>query len=200
MSRNPTELLTDLASEVVGGRVLVVSDEMLGPKEDLLSQSGAGWKTRWRHSPGHDWAIVSLGLPGIDSHIVVDTTGFAGRHPTHISVESIHLAETPDIVELVRDPGRWSEIVSRSPLAADRPNTFPVEFTAPSTHLRLVTYPGGGVAGLRVFGDPTPPDGLLDGKTEIDLAALCSGAGVVDCSGPNLSPPSGMLSDGGDRC
>ncbi len=198
MNRKPTELLIDLASESNGGRVSAASDELLGPKEGLLRPSGAGWETRRRHAPGHDWAIVALGLPGIIHHIVVDTTGFAGRHPTHASVESIHLVGTPDIVELVRDPGRWTEIVTRSTLTADRQNTFATESTAPVTHVRMVIYPDGGIAGLRLLGDPTPPEGLLDGATEVDLAALVNGAGAIDCSGPNFSSPNGMLSDSDD--
>jgi len=196
VNRKPAELLIDLAAEPIGGRVLAASDELLGPKEGLLRSSGPGWETRRRHAPGHDWAVVALGLPGIIRHTVVDTTGFGGRHPTHASVESIHLPTTPDIIELVRDPGRWTEVVSRSPLAADRKNTFAVKAKAPMTHVRLVVYPDGGVGELRVFGDPTPHPGLFDGETEIDLTALSSGARAIDCSDRHFSSPNDMLGEG----
>ena len=195
MKQQPVDLLIDLASEACGGQVLAASDELLGPKEGLLHPSGPGWETRRRHAPGHDWAIVALGLPGVIRHSIVDTTGFAGRNPTHASVESIHLAATPDIIELVRDPGRWTEIVSRSPLAPDSETTFAVQTIDPMTHVRLVVYPDGGIEALRVVGDPTPPDGLLDGQTETDVAALASGARAIDCSGPYFSSPNNMLSE-----
>ena len=195
MSRERIDLLVDLASESVGGRVLAASDEHLGAKEGLLrpSDSGAGWETRRRHSSGHDWAIIGLGLPGIVRRVVVDTTGFAGRQPTHASIESIHLPGEPDIVELARDPSRWIEIVPRSSLAAEGENGFASASGTPTTHVRLVVYPDGGVAGLRLLGHPIPPGGALDGQTEIDLAALRNGAGVIDCSGGYLSSPNDML-------
>ena len=198
MNREPNDLLVDLAADSVGGRVLATSDELLGAKEGLLrgSDTGAGWETRRRRSSGHDWAIIALGLPGVVRRVVVDTTGFVGRQPTHASVEAIHLPGEPDIVELARDPSRWIEIVPRSPLAADRENELVVASGAPTTHVRLVIYPDGGVAGLTLLGDPTPPEGVLDGRTEIDLAALRNGARVIDCSGSYLSSPNDMLEEG----
>ncbi|MEE8498612.1 MAG: allantoicase [Acidimicrobiia bacterium] len=197
MRREPKDLLVDLASDSVGGRVLAASDELLGAKEELLrrSDSGSGWETKRRRRSGHDWAIISLGLPGVVRHVVVDTTGFAGRHPTHASVESIHLPGEPDIVELARDPSRWIEIVPRSPLAPDRENDFVVVSGTPTTHVRLVVYPDGGIAGFRLLGDPIPPGGVLDGRAETDLAAIRNGARVLDCSGAYLSSPNGMLAE-----
>lgn len=197
MRREPKELLVDLASDSVGGRVLAASDELLGAKEELLhwSDSGAGWETRRRRGSGHDWAIVALGLPGVVRRVVIDTTGLAGRQPAQASVESIHLPGKPDIVELVRDPRRWIEIVPRSPLASDRENDLVVASDRPTTHVRLVIYPDGGVAGLRLLGDPIPSQDALDGRTETDLAALRSGARVVDCSGGYLSSPNDMLDE-----
>ncbi len=197
MSTESNDLLVDLASDSLGGRVLAVSDERLGAKEELLgwSESGAGWETRRRRTPGHDWAIVTLGLPGVVRRVMVDTTGFVGRQPTHASVESIHLPGEPDIVELVRDPSRWVEIVPRSPLAADRETELVVTSGTCMTHARLVVYPDGGVAGLRLLGDPIPRGGSLDGRTEIDLAELRNGARVLVCSGGYLSTPNGMLGE-----
>ena len=197
MSRNSTELLIDLSSAQIGGNVLAASDELLGPKEGLLTSSQAGWETRRRHAKGHDWAIVALGVPGVIRHVVVDTTGFVGRQPAQISVESIRLPGSPDIVELVRDPGRWAEIVPRSSPAIDRVETFVVGSAHAATHIRLVMYPDGGIAGLRVLGDPTPREGLLDGEAEIDLAAVGNGARVIDCSGPSFSSPNEMLGNDG---
>ncbi len=197
MRREPKDLLVDLASDSVGGRVLAVSDELLGAKKKLLRrpESGAGWETRRRRGSGHDWAIIALGLPGVVRSVVVDTTGFAGRQPTHASIESIHLPGEPDIVELARDPSRWIEIVSRSPLAPDRENDLVVISGNLTTHVRFVIYPDGGIAGLALLGDPIPPGGVLDGRTEVDLAALRNGARVLDCSGGYLSSPNGMLGE-----
>ena len=37
--------------------------------------------------PGHDWAIVRLGAPGIVAGVVVDTAFFTGNYPPRASVE-----------------------------------------------------------------------------------------------------------------
>ena len=40
-----------------------------------------GWETRRRREPGHDWAIVRLGVPGVVRGVVVDTAYFTGNYP-----------------------------------------------------------------------------------------------------------------------
>src|SRR5690348_850926 len=85
-----TELI-DLAAERLGGAVLGASDEFFAPKENLLKHERPvwrdgeftdrgkwmdGWETRRRRTPGHDWAIVRLGQPGIIQGVVVDTSHF----------------------------------------------------------------------------------------------------------------------------
>jgi allantoicase len=72
--------LVDLASERLGGAVLIANDEFFAPKENLLKSSKPifiegkytdvgkwmdGWETRRSRSPGFDWCIIRLGLPGI---------------------------------------------------------------------------------------------------------------------------------------
>ena len=76
---NFTELI-DLASERVGGAVLVANDDFFAPKENLLKATTPifiegkytdrgkwmdGWESRRRRTPGFDWCIIRLGLPGI---------------------------------------------------------------------------------------------------------------------------------------
>ena len=48
------------------------------------------------------------------------------------------------------------------------------------THVRLSIYPDGGVARLRVHGEPVPDPAFLAGT--VDLAALENGGRLVDCS------------------
>ena len=47
-----------------------------------------GWETRRRREPGHDYAIVRLGVPGIVRGVVVDTAWFTGNYPPYASVEA----------------------------------------------------------------------------------------------------------------
>ena len=46
-----------------------------------------GWETRRRREPGHDWAIVRLGVPGVVSGVVIDTAWFTGNFPPYASVD-----------------------------------------------------------------------------------------------------------------
>ena len=86
----------DLASERLGGRVLEANDEFFAPKENLLKPPSRfsskentptrgkwmdGWETRRRRTPGCDWCIIRLGLPGIIRGAVVDTSFFTGNYP-----------------------------------------------------------------------------------------------------------------------
>ncbi|HTQ60619.1 MAG TPA: hypothetical protein VMI32_10370, partial [Candidatus Solibacter sp.] len=81
--------LVDLASHRVGGRVLLANDEFFAPKENLLKPTKPvfiegkytdrgkwmdGWETRRRRTPGFDWCIIRLGLPGVIRGVVVDTS------------------------------------------------------------------------------------------------------------------------------
>ena len=48
---------------------------------------GDGWETKRRRGPGHDWAIVRLGAPGIVSKVEIDTNHFKGNYPDRASLE-----------------------------------------------------------------------------------------------------------------
>lgn len=209
-----TDLLVDLAAARLGGKVVAANDEFFAPKEDLVKDADPvwdadkytsrgkwmdGWETRRRREPGHDWAIVALGIPGAVHHVVADTAYFTGNFPEAASVEVINLGGKPSVVELVRDPARWVEIVPRAPLRGDTRNELALAKPQQASHLRLIIYPDGGVARLRVLGDPVPPEGLLDGEREIDLALLHNGARAIDCSDRHYSSPNRMLVPGRAR-
>jgi allantoicase len=211
MNENPIELLVDLASERHGGKVLAANDEFFAPKDNLIADGPPvsdptkftsrgkwmdGWETRRRREPGHDWAILRLGFPGLIRTVVIDTAHFTGNYPESAAVEAIGLPGEPDLVELVRDPSRWTEIVPRRVLRGDTRLEIDLAAEAPFTHVRLVIHPDGGVARLRVLGDHVPPAGRLDGATEVDLAALHNGARAVDCSDHHYSSPNRMLTRG----
>ena len=209
------DMLVDLASDRVGGRVVAANDDFFAAKENLVSDDPPvskpgeyttrgkwmdGWETRRRREPGHDWAIVRLGVRGLIRHAVVDTSFFTGNYPDACSIERIDLPGKPDLVELVRDAQRWETLVERHPLAGDTVNDVPIpDHAAPTSHARLVIFPDGGVARLRLLGEPVPPAGLLDGRTEVDLAALRSGGRAIDCSDRHYSSPNRMLVGGKPR-
>ncbi|HYH78623.1 MAG TPA: allantoicase [Longimicrobium sp.] len=189
--------LVDLASERLGGTVIATNDEFFAPKEALLKATEPewredaytergkwmdGWETRRRREPGHDWAIIRLGVPGVVRGLVVDTSWFRGNFPEHCSVEACYVRGTPAPAEL--DAAEWIEILPRTPLQGNAPNRFDVGGGPRCTHLRLRIYPDGGVARLRVHGYAHAdfPSFVLDRGGEVDLAAMENGGWVMVCS------------------
>lgn len=195
------DLLVDLAAARVGGKVLAANDEFFAEKENLVADADPvwdphrytdrgkwmdGWETRRRREPGEDWAILRLGIAGIVRRVVVDTSFFTGNYPESCELGAVVLDGDP------AEDTPWSAVVPRTALKGDTRIPIDLERPVAATHLRFVIHPDGGVARLRVLGDPIPPPGLLDGSL-VDLAALAAGARAVDCSNRHYSSPNRML-------
>jgi allantoicase len=213
MSSEPAgEPLEDLAARRLGGMVLAASDEFFAPKERLLEPAPAvyepgrytdrgkwmdGWETRRLRGPGNDWALVRLGLPGVVRTLVVDTAHFRGNHPAACSLEG--LAADPDagVRQLLDGDADWVELLPRMPLEADREHRFEVRAPLRVTHVRLQIYPDGGVARLRVLGEPLPDLRRLAGPGgRLDLAAAVNGAAVVASSDMSFASARNLLLPG----
>ncbi len=203
--------LPDLASRRLGGGVVWANDELFAERENLIKpeeptystytfghkgQVYDGWETRRRREPGHDWALVRLGLPGVVHGVVVDTSFFTGNYPPQISVEGAALEGHPSPDEL--NAAEWTPLVPRSPARGDTRNAYPVHATERFTHVRLCQYPDGGVARLRVHGEVVPDPRLLTAGA-VDLAALENGGSVVACSNMFYSAPANLISPGQAR-
>ena len=190
-----TELI-DLAAERLGGAVLWANDEFFAPKENLLKADSPvlregeytdrgkwmdGWETRRRRSPGFDWCLVRLGLPGAIHGVVVDTTHFKVNYPEQCSLEACTAEGHPDAAQLEASE-QWVEILKPSRLQGDVENAFPIEAPQRFTHLRFKICPDGGVARLRVYGTVKPDWSRVARNQEIDLAAVENGGLVTACS------------------
>ncbi len=191
-----TELI-NLAAERLGARMLQANDEFFGPKENLIGSGKPifvegkftdhgrlldGWQSRRRRTPGHDWCVVHLGLPGVVRGVVVDTTFFRGNSPESCSLDGSG------------NGSDWTEILPNNPLQEDFENRFPVEAEQRLTHVRLNIFPDGGVARLRVFGDVIP-DWVKLGR-EIDLAALENGGVALGASDEYVGDAQNLLLPG----
>ena len=198
--------LIDLASARLGGQVLIANDDFFAEKENLLKPDPPisipdkytdrgkwmdGWETRRRRTPGHDWCIVSLGLPGVIHSLVVDTAFFRGNFPSHCSVDACSL---PPGADPAADSVGWQPLLERTELAGDTRNTFAVEEAVRFTHVRLNIFPDGGVARFRVMGEAQPDwTRILGAQEEIDLASLVHGGYIVDTSDRFFGEPRNML-------
>ena len=190
--------LVDLASERLGGAVLFANDEFFAPKENLLKPSAPifvegkytdlgkwmdGWESRRRRTPGFDWCIIRLGLPGVIRGIVVDTSHFKGNYPEQCSLEACAIDGLATTEELIAESITWTEILPNTNLNGDSLNPFAISGDSRWTHLRFKIYPDGGVARLRVYGEVLPDwNRLKQIGGEIDLAAVENGGIVLSCS------------------
>ncbi len=199
--------LPDLASRALGGAVVAWNDASFAEAENLIlphepvrhdefGHKGKvydGWETRRRREPGSDWAIVRLGLPGIVSDVVVDTSFFTGNHPAAASLHGLGVDAYPTRAEL--STMDWEPLLPESTLHGDARNAFAVGGSQRLTHVRLTIHPDGGVARLRVHGTPVPDPRLL-GAGPLDLAALENGATIAGCSNEFYSKPVQLISPG----
>jgi allantoicase len=204
----------DLASERLGGRVVVANDDFFAPKENLLKHSKPifiegkytdrgkwmdGWETRRRRTPGCDWCIVRLGLPGILRGVVVDTSFFTGNYPARFSLEGCDLGGSAPYQDekkkLEAAATHWEEILPETTLKGDSQNSAALEHAGRFTHVRFKIYPDGGVARLRLYGEVVPgARGLA--QRELDLAAVENGGQVISTSDQFYSEPLNMLMPG----
>jgi allantoicase len=202
--------LPDLASRALAGSVVYANDELFAQRENLITPGRAvfstedfghkgkvydGWETRRRREPGHDWAILRLGVPGVVHGVNIDTSWFKGNYPPYASVEAASFEWHPSVEEL--QAADWVTLVEKSPVAGDTDNYFSVDDGRRYTHVRLSIYPDGGVARFRVQGEPVPDPRFLTGT--VDLAALENGGSVVDCSNMFYSSPTQILQPGRAR-
>ncbi len=202
--------LADLAAERLGGKVLACNDEFFAPKENLLKESKPvfiegkytargkwmdGWETRRRRTPGYDWCILRLGLPGVIRGIVVDTSFFTGNFPEQFSLEACDLRSAPykNEIKRLQDSGmRWIEVLPQTPLKGDSENRFTIENDNRFTHVRLKIYPDGGVARLRLHGEAAP-NAARTSRAEINLVAVENGGSVVTSSDQFYGSPRNLL-------
>src|SRR3954451_10260092 len=202
--------LPDLASRALGGAVVAANDEFFAAKENLVLPEPAaertefghkgkeydGWETRRRRTPGHDWAIVRLGAPGVVAGGGVDTPSFPGNSPPRASIDGAAIEGHCSVDELLK--ADWQPLLPLKDLAGNTHNYFPVYSDRRVTHVRLNIHPDGGVARLRVHGTVLPDPRLVD-ACPFDLAALENGGRVTAVSNEFYGRPSQLIGRGTAR-
>ena len=199
--------LPDLASRSLSGAVVAANDEFFAEKENLILPWPAaavadfghkgkvydGWETRRRRQPGHDWAVVRLGLPGRVHGVVIDTAWFTGNFPPYASLEAAAVEGHPSVADLAA--ADWVPLLPRVGLRGGSANSFEVDSSIRATHVRLNIFPDGGVARLRVHGVPIADPRPLD-VGPFDLAALENGGRITGCSNEFYGTPHQLIGRG----
>ena len=146
----------ELSALKLGGKIVAYSDAHYGNPEVILTPGrgvnmGDGWETARRRVPGNEWIIVKLGVPGVIERVEVDTAHFKGNYPGGYSLQAAFM---PNLGKdaIVTQAMFWDEVLAYEPLTADAIHPFQVGSDAPVTHVKLNTYPDGGISRLRIFG------------------------------------------------
>lgn len=190
-NQNPFKEWIDLAQPRLGGEVISASDDFFAPKERLLNPKPPvfipdkyddhgkwmdGWESRRKRSPGHDYCVVKLGVPGFIKGVNIDTSHFTGNYPPGASLEACFAPGGPD------DSTQWQEILTKQELKGDSQHFFAAQCSDLITHVRLHIYPDGGVARLRVYGEVACDWSTHDTQEQIDLLALKYGGRALTCN------------------
>ncbi len=203
--------LVDLSADALGGFVLFATDDYFAEKENLLRPHAAewvegkytdkgkwmdGWESQRKREPGHDFAIVRLGVPGSLNGVLVDTTHFKGNAPQEIALEGIVASQTATPAQLLASEA-WFPLLPRVSVKPDFQNVLPLKTpSARVTHVRFHIFPDGGVARLRLYGVALPEPRAFWRVGSIDLAAVENGGTVVEVSNAFFGPASNLLLPG----
>jgi allantoicase len=204
--------LADLAAARTGGRALAANDEFFAGKENLLKPGRGtlipgkytahgkwmdGWETRRRRTPGHDWCVVRLGMPGVVRGVDVDTNHFIGNFPERCSLDACLRPGTVSKATLLGPRTVWAPLLPESPLLGGSQNLFAIENDRSWTHVRLNIYPDGGVARLRVYGEvAVDAAALARSKRLLDLASITNGGLVLGASDMHFGSKDNLIMPG----
>jgi allantoicase len=194
----------NLASAGLGARAIRATDEFFAPLPRMLQDSDAvflpdeyddngkwmdGWETRRRRNGGHDVGVIALAARGRIRGFDVDTSHFTGNYAPACRIEAIAADADP------ADDAAWVEILPTQQLGPSASHFFACDSEETWTHLRLHIYPDGGVARLRVYGDPVIDPKTADGS-EIDLASALNGGRIIGFSDAHYGSYHRMLAPG----
>ena len=195
--------LSNLALPELGGAIYTVSDDFFAPAkrmlsaaepvfiEDLYDQHGKwmdGWESRRKRIAGHDFCVVRI-CPGVIRCIEVDTSFFTGNFAPAAMLEVCHTEIEPD------ENTQWTELVPRTTLNGDSQHFFTVDDDNIWSFIRLNIYPDGGVARLRVFGEPRSSISAHDREQWVDLVSTAVGGVALECNNMHFGDMSNLLSN-----
>jgi allantoicase len=174
----------------LGTRVVFATDDFFADKARLIDPAEPvfipdkyddhgkwmdGWESRRKRTPGHDFCVVRLGIPGRIHGVDIDTRYFTGNYPPRASIDAcVSNAEIPE--------NGWKPLLPATDLKGNSQHLLAIDSSQIWTHLRLNIFPDGGVARLRIYGEVTPdwkqyaPDDL------IDLLAVENGGRALCCN------------------
>lgn len=181
----------DLANPRLGAKALFASDDFFAEVSRMLNPEPAqfvpgkfdangkwmdGWESRRKRVTGHDWALIRLGVKGVIRGFDVDTSHFTGNYPPAVSIDAT--VSTTDDAESLK-AAQWTEILPATALGPNSHHLFQISSATAWTHLRVNIFPDGGIARLRVYGQPTGALENITANQQVDLLAMENGGRPV---------------------
>ena len=200
-----TRRYMNLADPRLGAEAIFCTDDFFAPMNRMLDPEPAqfivgkyddhgkwmdGWESRRKRVSGHDHCVVRLARRGVIHGVDLDTTHFTGNFPPAASMQACDCAGTPD------DKTVWTDILPSVNLQGNAHHYHDISSDKPYTHIRLHIYPDGGIARLRIYGQPQR-DWATASRTELfDLASVENGGYVVAANNQHFGLASNMLMPG----
>ena len=215
---------TNLASSGLNTKILACSDEFFAAASNLLTptppinrpgvfvHTGAwydGWETR-RHNPEpYDWVVIKLGVAsGAIQGVEVDTGFFHGNYGEKAELQGTYAPVDSGVTdEQIADPSfnGWTTILPPQPCGpsqrrAWKLNDYDPSNPKPYTHVRLLMYPDGGFARLRLYGHAIPPpapEHINSAEAPIEeLSSALLGGLALSASNQHYTPISNLIRPG----
>lgn len=195
----------NLASPRLGSQATQCSDDFFAAKERMLQDSQPvfiddkfdengkwmdGWESRRRRDGGSDWCLIKLGVTGHIHGVDIDTSHFTGNYPPAASIKACLSDSQPD------DNTQWTEIVSPLSLGPNAHHFTETSDAGPWNWVKLDILPDGGVARLRLYGQPTLDWSTMDASISHELSALKYGGRVVAYNDAHYGDVWAVLSEG----
>lgn len=196
--------MINLASAKLGAKALQCSDDSFAEmsrllqdhaavwKEDVYDDFGKwmdGWESKRRRSGGFDWCLIQLAVPGTIDSFEIDTAYFTGNYPPGAQILGATSTECP-----AADSDEWIDLSGLLELGPDQKH--PVNCVRTDliiTHLKFNIYPDGGVARLRVYGQPQIN---LTSSERMELSALVNGGRITAFSDAHYGDVEAVLTAG----
>ena len=195
----------NLASADFGAKVLDCSDQFFAAADRMLQSSAPifvvdkfddhgkwmdGWETRRKRHGGYDFAVIRLGMPGMVKGVDIDTSHFTGNFPPAASIQACRCVGDPD------EHTSWTDIVPPTSLKGNSHHFIALSEATAWTHLRLNIFPDGGVARLRVYGQPVCDWTTKDPHALHEVSLLENGGRVVGYNDAHFGTPFRLIMPG----
>jgi allantoicase len=194
----------NLGSPRFGTVAVAASDEFFAPKErmlqdaepqfdpDLYDDNGKwmdGWESRRKRGPGNDWCLIRLGVTAIVRGLDIDTRHFTGNYPQAARLEGTLSEDRPADAAFV-------PLMPVESIGPDAHHFVAIDHAYPVNWLKLHIYPDGGIARLRIYGQPVPQWHAGDPRAVHELSALANGGRIVAYNDAHYGDPWAILAPG----